>query len=43
MAVILTISVLKNSEGAVPSRYPRSYGIYSNIGLVTEVATESVL
>ena len=33
MVSILTISVLKNSEGAVPFRHPRSYGIDSNVGL----------
>ena len=35
MVAILTISVLKNSEGAVPFRQPRSYGIDSNVGLAT--------
>ena len=33
MVAILTLSALKNSEGAVPYRHPRSYGIDSNIGL----------
>ena len=33
MVAILTISVLKNSEVAVPSRHPRSYGVDSNVGL----------
>ena len=33
MVTILTISVLKNSEGTVPSRHPRSYSIDSNVGL----------
>ena len=40
MVAILTISALKNSEGAVPSRQPRSYGIGSNVGLA---ATRGVL
>ena len=31
MVAILTISVLKNSEVAVPSRHPRSYGVDSNV------------
>ena len=35
MVAILTISVLKNSEGAVPFRQPHSYGIDSNVGLAT--------
>ena len=33
MVALLTISVLKNSEGAVPSRHPCSYSIDSNVGL----------
>ena len=33
MVAILTISVLKNPEGAVPSRHTKSYGINSNLGL----------
>ena len=33
MVALLTISVLKNSEGTVPSRHPRSYSIDSNVGL----------
>ena len=33
MVAILTISVQKNSEGAVPSRHPHSHGIDSNVGL----------
>ena len=33
MVAILTISVLKNPEGAVPSRHTCSYGINSNVGL----------
>ena len=33
LVAILTISVLKNSEEAVLSRHPRSYGIDSNVGL----------
>ena len=33
MVAILTISVLNNPEGAVPSRHPCSYDINSNVEL----------
>ena len=33
MVAILTISVLNNPDGAVPSRHPCSYGTNSNVGL----------
>ena len=38
MVVIFTILILKTSEGAL-NRHIRSYGIDSNVGLVTEAAT----